>query len=107
MNNRDLALVAAVISMAHLHIGNDSGISHLAGLLASRSIVIFGPSDSLLWKPVGEKVCVVRSEEECSPCNDECSRRCPERKCMDGISPERVFAVAKRFFSGDGSRWPV
>jgi heptosyltransferase III len=35
------------------YIGNDSGITHLAALLAIPTIVLFGPSDPAIWQPYG------------------------------------------------------
>jgi ADP-heptose:LPS heptosyltransferase len=100
MENRDLALAAAVLSMSDLYLGNDSGISHLAGCLGTRSVVLFGPTDPVLWKPFGENVRVVRGMADCSPCSDDRSRGCLERKCLDSISSEEVCKVAIDVLSG-------
>ena len=43
-----------------LYIGNDSGPSHLAGLLGLRTLAIFGPTDPVQWSPWGEDVRVVK-----------------------------------------------
>ena len=37
-----LERVAAMLRRAHRYLGNDSGISHLAGLLGARGVVLFG-----------------------------------------------------------------
>jgi heptosyltransferase III len=100
VNSGDLAFVAALISMSDLHIGNDSGISHLASALGTRTLTFFGPTDSVLWKPLGGNVRVVRSEVECAPCGDDNSRCCRHRKCLTSVSPERVLAEAREIFPG-------
>jgi ADP-heptose:LPS heptosyltransferase len=41
------------------YLGNDSGVSHLAGLCGARTIAIFGPSDPRVWQPIGRDVHVV------------------------------------------------
>jgi len=50
--------VTAVLSCSHGYIGNDSGISHLAGALGIVTIAIFGPTKHQLWRPLGAKVSV-------------------------------------------------
>ncbi len=48
--------VAAVLSCCSGYVGNDSGISHLAGGMGLGTVAIFGPSKSQNWRPLGEKV---------------------------------------------------
>jgi ADP-heptose:LPS heptosyltransferase len=38
------------------YLGNDSGVSHLAGLCGARSVVIFGPTSPTVWRPLGPRV---------------------------------------------------
>lgn len=59
IDGQDLTTVAALLGIATLYIGNDSGISHLAASVNTPSIVLFGPTDPLLWKPVGRQVHVI------------------------------------------------
>ncbi len=60
---RELALTTLATLLTHCsaYVGNDSGVSHLAGLLGVFSVVIFGPTDPTLWAPVGRMVHVVRA----------------------------------------------
>jgi ADP-heptose:LPS heptosyltransferase len=37
-------------------VGNDSGPSHLAGIIGVASLVLFGPTDPAVWKPLGPRV---------------------------------------------------
>ena len=41
------------------YVGNDSGVSHLAGLCGARTVAIFGPSNATVWQPIGSDVHVV------------------------------------------------
>jgi ADP-heptose:LPS heptosyltransferase len=52
--------LARELSRADLYIGNDSGPSHLAGILGIRSIVLFGPTNPTVWHPLGPRVTVLR-----------------------------------------------
>ncbi len=44
---------SALIVSAARWLGNDSGMSHLAGLLARRGVVLFGPTRPGRWRPLG------------------------------------------------------
>jgi len=52
--------VLAVISVAHAFVGQDSGISHLAGGLGARTIAMFGPTDPAVYRPLGPRLTVLR-----------------------------------------------
>lgn len=55
----ELVVVAALLSFCSLYIGNDSGISHLAGVVNGNVIALFGPTDPAVWKPLGGNVKVI------------------------------------------------
>jgi ADP-heptose:LPS heptosyltransferase len=60
---RDLSVagLAAFLSRCGLYIGNDSGVTHLAGMLGLPTIALFGPTDPALWSPLGPRVVALRS----------------------------------------------
>ncbi|MEW5736393.1 MAG: glycosyltransferase family 9 protein [Thermodesulfobacteriota bacterium] len=68
--------VLELIKTARGYAGNDSGISHLAGLCGLPAVCIFGPSDPVRWKPVGKNVRVVRPELSCAPCFETEEHNC-------------------------------
>ena len=45
-----LPLLAGMLTHATVYVGNDSGISHLAAAVGTRSVVLFGV-DRLIWRP--------------------------------------------------------
>jgi ADP-heptose:LPS heptosyltransferase len=51
-----LADLAARLAGCHAYLGNDSGVSHLAGLCGARAVVMFGPTDPNVWRPIGPNV---------------------------------------------------
>ncbi len=57
----DLMSAAALLSLCTVYAGNDSGFSHLAGLLDCPSVVLFGPTDPAVWKPLGSAVRILSS----------------------------------------------
>lgn len=60
----DLLTVAGVLAQARLFVGQDSGVTHMAGLMGVRTVAIFGPTDPARWAPRGAHVTVVQG----APC---------------------------------------
>lgn len=58
----NLLSLAQLLANARCYIGNDSGITHLAALLGTLSIALFGPTDPKIWAPFSENCIVVKSE---------------------------------------------
>jgi hypothetical protein len=56
-----LPVVAALLLRARGYLGNDSGVAHLAGQLGLPTLVLFGPTDPALWRPLGPRVQVLRA----------------------------------------------
>ncbi|MBI5847372.1 MAG: glycosyltransferase family 9 protein [Nitrospirae bacterium] len=59
-----LIRVAALLERSRFYIGNDSGISHLAGIMHCRGVVLFGPTDPRVWKPTGGTLEVLKFDDE-------------------------------------------
>lgn len=73
-------------------IGNNSGISHLAGSLKVPTVCIFGGSHQRLeWRPLGFTVTLLSRKIGCSPCHLDHGRICGYGlACLREISPEEV-----------------
>ncbi|MDR1533475.1 MAG: glycosyltransferase family 9 protein [Planctomycetota bacterium] len=73
--------LARLLAHASLYVGNDSGVSHLAAAVENgtggtpEKIVIFGPSDPVVWGPPG-------------------ARTLSAGRDMSGLSPEAVWRAA-------------
>ncbi|HQY89440.1 MAG TPA: glycosyltransferase family 9 protein [Tepidisphaeraceae bacterium] len=50
------------LKRATLFIGNDSGPSHLAGIIGLPTIALFGASNERIWKPIGPRAVIVKKE---------------------------------------------
>jgi ADP-heptose:LPS heptosyltransferase len=57
--NAPLAELAARLAGCRAYLGNDSGVSHLAGLCGARTVALFGPTDPAVWRPLGARVTVL------------------------------------------------
>lgn len=99
VDREPLARVAALLRIAPLYLGNDSGISHLAALMRTRGLALFGPSDPVAWRPLGPRLHVLAAPAPCGHCG-------PERFCIHRLPPDLVlstlFATAGGR-KGDGS----
>lgn len=60
LSGKSLPATAALIAATQLFVGNDSGMSHLAAALGIRTIAVFGPTDPVIWRPLGEHVSVIQ-----------------------------------------------
>ncbi len=85
------------IAAADLLVSTDSGARHVAVALGTPSLAIFGPSDPRVWSPVDERHPIIHEELDCMPCM---LTECPLQghPCMNGLTPERVFARIRQFF---------
>ncbi|MBI5633356.1 MAG: glycosyltransferase family 9 protein [Nitrospirae bacterium] len=62
LHDAPLIRIAALFERAGCYIGNDSGVSHLAGIMKCRGMVLFGPTDPGIWKPTGNSLEVLHFE---------------------------------------------
>lgn len=56
LTDLSLADVVGLLGCAHAFIGNDSGITHLAGAMGVETVDVFGPTDPAVYKPIGPAV---------------------------------------------------
>jgi ADP-heptose:LPS heptosyltransferase len=94
----ELTDLADLLESGGGYIGNDSGVSHLASFLRLPSVVIFGPTDPLRWKPPGPRVKIVRPELDCNPCFEIEPENCPEPRCLADVSVEMVVQAFERVY---------
>jgi ADP-heptose:LPS heptosyltransferase len=97
----DLLTVAGVLAQARLFVGQDSGVTHMAGLMGVRTVALFGPTDPARWAPRGAHVTVVQG----TPCLCQSwgdVSRCEKKPCLD-MSQEYLVAVCLARMNHDGS----
>ena len=77
----DILTVAGVLAHARLFLGQDSGVTHLAGLLGVRTVALFGPTDPARWAPRGTHVTIMQGPPcLCRTWGDV--SRCEEQPCL-------------------------
>ncbi len=60
LTNLSLTEIVGLLSCAGYFVGNDSGITHLAAGLGTKTIAIFGPTNPNMCGPVGPKVTLLK-----------------------------------------------
>ena len=95
----DLSLpeVTALAARARLFVGNDSGIAHIAAAVGLPSVVIFGSSNVVNWRPWATTAAeVVLEEMECQPCHGYFCEKFEQPECIRRVPVERVIAAVER-----------
>jgi heptosyltransferase III len=59
-----LSELAQHLAGCRAYVGNDSGVSHLAGLCGAHTYTLFGPTDPAVWRPIGPNVHVVGFDKD-------------------------------------------
>jgi ADP-heptose:LPS heptosyltransferase len=103
---------AALLSLSHLCITNDTSILHLAeAVRVPKVISIFGPTNPDLLAPRNERHVVFRSHLDCAPCMggliDANTKRCwrdVKEECLLQTPPEQVVATLSDFYARRASR---
>ena len=85
-----LADAVDLMSVADAVVSNDSGLMHIAAALGRTLVVLYGSSSPDFTPPLNERVKVLRTGIECSPCF---KRDCPlgHLKCLKDLHAERVL----------------
>jgi len=91
-----LSELAALIKISDMIVCNDSGPMHMAGALNIPTVALFGPSDPLLWAPLGNpSITISCAPMECMPCDqNNCIREGDH--CMTHIEIEEVKLAVNR-----------
>jgi hypothetical protein len=51
-----LPAVASLLAASSAYLGNDSGVSHLAGAVGARGVAVFGPTRAERWRPLSPRI---------------------------------------------------
>ena len=96
-DNLALPEITALASKAELFVGNDSGIAHMAGAVNTPSVVIFGSSNRIHWRPwTAAPHEVVFESFHCQPCPGFECREFGDAPCIRNVTVESVVAAIDR-----------
>lgn len=78
----DLLAIAGILAQSHFYIGQDSGVTHLAALMGTPTVALFGPTDPDRWAPQGPHVTVIQGRIcQCKSWGEV--SRCREKPCLE------------------------
>lgn len=99
----NLRVLAGLLKKSRLFIGNDSGMMHLAAMVGTPVIGIFGPGNPHATGPymAPEKCEILTQNYSCSPCRQRFFKECkpsPHNKpyCLEDISVKNVHEAMHR-----------
>jgi len=104
INKFSWAELVALLRKSKNFIGNDGGLSHLAGAAGANGFILFGPTSSLKNKPISSKIKVYEKQYNCQPCQFGVGKvmmtknfvNCPfQIRCMSSITAEEITKLAK------------
>ncbi|WP_299275528.1 glycosyltransferase family 9 protein [uncultured Psychroserpens sp.] len=89
----DIDEVGHVVSGAQFHIGNDAGITHLAGAFNIPILTIYGPTGPGSWGAFSEKVELIWGKRgNCNlRCNYEVIINCEDKVCLNKVLPKKML----------------
>ena len=86
----DLQELAVISKGAKFAVCHNGGYMHLASVMGTPVIALFGAVHPRVWRPLGKKDEVIYKQQECSPCNQQTRKK----ECYDGDAEcKRVITV--------------
>jgi heptosyltransferase-2 len=90
----DLSTLAGVLVHCRALVSNDSGAMHLGAAVGVPVTAVFGPTNDLVTRPLGDAHVVLTHQVWCRPCM---LRECPlDHRCMRGIGARVVLDAVRR-----------
>ena len=91
---------SAAIERCNLFITNDTGPMHIAVAMGTPTIALFSATDVETTEPY-RALKTFRSISKPKPCKECISKACMNPVCMEQLTPEEVFEVAKGIIADD------
>jgi len=90
-----LRLMGAILEKCDLFICNDSCALHVASMMGTPTVAIFGPSKSAETGPFGNTHVIVEKPFNCRyDCDENECRHSPRNECLTSITADDVFNAA-------------
>ncbi len=96
--------LVVLFNLSRLLITSDCGPAHIACLSAVPILIFFGPETPALFAPLSPRVTILSEDYACSPCVSVYNHRqspCSNNLCLQAITPESVFTIARRIIESD------
>ncbi len=94
--NNSILDVAKIIGSASLRVGNDSGLTHLAGVLNTPVVALFGPTPPQVWGPLSTRKKILTNRTSCKKaCSNEIMKTCEDRICINQLPVSAVLRAVE------------
>jgi ADP-heptose:LPS heptosyltransferase len=100
LTSPDLRELIALIAGARIFVGNDAGPAHLAAAAGTPSVVIFGSSSSVHWRPWQVEHRVAQNDFPCNPCKGDRCYEFEEPRCILSVTFEQVRDACEAILAG-------
>lgn len=98
-----LGELKTLLAGARLFVGNDSGPAHAAAAFQVPSVVIFGSSNSAVWRPWKAPHRVVETSWDCKPCPGDRCYAFDEPRCILSVEPDAVERAIDDLLRAEGA----
>ena len=89
----DIELLMGLLGQCDVVVSNDSGAMHVAAVVGTPVVAVFGPTDERVTSPLGSSHRLVLHPVRCRPC---LLRECPiDHRCMKGVTVEMVLRAVE------------
>ena len=89
MGKLNISQLAYLISKADLYIGNDTGPTHIAAAVGTKTYAIFGPTMVSKNKPLGQDVTILNKRPPCSPC--QYTDKFTTCDCLGNVTAQEIY----------------
>jgi lipopolysaccharide heptosyltransferase I len=86
-----LGQLTALIRRSRVFLAGDTGPMHIAWMIGTPVVAVYGPTDPVVNHPGGEFSAVAYDKVFCSPCRN---RGCIARTCLENLDPAKVADAA-------------
>jgi ADP-heptose:LPS heptosyltransferase len=86
--------LGAILAQTPCYVGNDSGVTHLAGASGAPTVALFGPTDPATWGPLGKTTVLRHCAAGGRPATG--IRICDDPECLQAIAVDEVVRALER-----------
>ena len=87
--------LACLLERSSLYVGGDTGPMHMAAVMGTTVVGIFGPSDPERNGPYGDGHMILQADIDCIKC---WKKSCSSMECMNNVSAEDVADAIRKIF---------
>ena len=99
LDGLSIRALKSLLAGARLFVGNDSGPAHIAAAFGVPCVVVFGSSNSAVWRPWQTDHEVVETDWDCKPCPGDRCYAFDEPRCILSVEAAHVENAVTRLLA--------